>query len=128
MYWEHFQAKRPECKNSTKNQLLDLNESFSIYKIKDKIFIEISISNSFFHMITLLSSNGDTGVLQLAPYLFIICLHYVLQMSIDLMKENSFILKKATCKRHPAETIMDADYLALFEAGSKWHSPLCELR
>ena len=38
-----------------------------------------------------------TGVLQedtLAPYLFIIFLDYVLRMSIDLMKENGFTLKK----------------------------------
>ena len=38
---------------------------------------------------------GVTGVLQrdtLAPYLFITCLDYVLQMSIDL--KNSFTLKK----------------------------------
>ena len=49
------------------------------------------------------SSDWDTdffvivpGVLQgntLAPYLFIICLDYVLRTSIDLMKENSFPLK-----------------------------------
>ena len=31
----------------------------------------------------------------LAPFLFIICLDYVLQMSIDLMKVNSFTLKKS---------------------------------
>ena len=30
----------------------------------------------------------------LAPYLFIIWLDYILQMSIDLMKENGFTLKK----------------------------------
>ena len=46
------------------------------------------------------SPDGDTdyfnivvGVLQgdtLAPYLFVICLDYVLRMSIDLMKENGF--------------------------------------
>ena len=38
------------------------------------------------------------GVLQrftLAPYLFIICLDYVLQMPIDLMKENGLTLEKA---------------------------------
>ena len=49
------------------------------------------------------SPDGDTdsfdiiaGVLQretLAPYLFIICPDKVLQMSIDLMKENSLALK-----------------------------------
>ena len=33
---------------------------------------------------------GDT----FAHYLFIICLDYILQMSIDLIKENGFILKK----------------------------------
>ena len=50
------------------------------------------------------SLDGDTdffdivaGVLQgdtLAPYLFIICLDYILQISIDLMKEIGFMLKK----------------------------------
>ena len=35
---------------------------------------------------------GDT----LAPYLFIICLDYVLRMSFDLMKENSFKLAEET--------------------------------
>ena len=49
------------------------------------------------------SPNGDSdffdttnGILQgntLVPYLFIICLDYILQMS-DLIKENSFTLKK----------------------------------
>ena len=49
-------------------------------------------------------NNGDTnlfdivtGVLQrdtLAPFLFIICLDYVLRASIESMKENVFLLKK----------------------------------
>ena len=66
------------------------------------------------------SPDGDTdyfnivaGVLQgdtLAPYLFIICLDYVLRTSIDLMKENSFKLAKERSRRYPAQTIMDADY------------------
>ena len=46
----------------------------------------------------------------LAPYLFIICIDYVLQTSIDLMKENYFTLKKARSRWYPAQTIMDADY------------------
>ena len=53
------------------------------------------------------------GVLQgdiLAPYLFIICQDYVLRMSIDLMKENSFKLAKARSRRHPAQIITDMDY------------------
>ena len=49
------------------------------------------------------SPYGDTdfdivaGVLQenaLTPYLFLICLDYILWMSVDLMKENGFKLKK----------------------------------
>ena len=50
------------------------------------------------------SLDGDTdyfdivaGMLQedtLAPYLFIICLDYVLRMSIDIMKDNGFKLAK----------------------------------
>ena len=50
------------------------------------------------------SPDGDTdffdivvGVLQgdiLAPYLFLICLDYIFQISIDLIKENGFTLKK----------------------------------
>ena len=54
-----------------------------------------------------------SGVLQsdtLAPYLFIICLDYVIRMSIDLMKENRFTLAKARSRRNPARTITDADY------------------
>ena len=34
---------------------------------------------------------GDT----LTPYLFILCLDYTLETSIDLIKENDFTLKKA---------------------------------
>ena len=71
--------------------------------------------------------DGDTdffdivaGVLQgdtLAPYLLIICQDYVLRTLIDLMKENDFSLKKARSRRHPEQTITDADYvddIALF--------------
>ena len=66
------------------------------------------------------SPDGDTdyfdivaGVLQgdtLAPYMFIICLDYVLRTSIDLMKENGFKLAKERSRRYPAQTITDADY------------------
>ena len=59
--------------------------------------------------------DGDTdffdivaGVLQedmLALYLFIICQDYLLQMSIDLIKENGFTLKKT----RSIKTMTDAD-------------------
>ena len=60
-----------------------------------------------------------TEVLQgntLAPYLFRPCRDYALQTSIDLIKENSFELKRARSRRYPAKTITnkdDADDLAL---------------
>ena len=66
------------------------------------------------------SPDGDTeyfdivaGVLQgdtLAPYLFIICLDYVLRTSIDKIRENGFELMKKRNRRYPAKTITDADY------------------
>ena len=69
--------------------------------------------------VKVLSLDGDTnyfnivtGVLQgdtLAPYLFIICLDYLLRTSIDKMKDNSFKLTKERSRRYPARTIMDAD-------------------
>ena len=66
------------------------------------------------------SPDGDTeyfdivaGVLQgdtLAPYLFIICLDYVLRTSIDKIRENGFELTKKRSRNYPAKTITDADY------------------
>ena len=43
---------------------------------------------------------GDT----LAPYLFIICLDYVLRTSIDNIRENGFELTKKRSRRYPAKT------------------------
>ena len=57
--------------------------------------------------------NIVTGVLQgdtLVPYLFIICLDYVLRTSIDKISENGFELTKKRSRRHPAKTITDVDY------------------
>ena len=66
------------------------------------------------------SPDGDTsffdikaGVLQgdtIAPYIFIICLDYVLRNSADSNKELGFTLSEARSRRYPAETITDADY------------------
>ena len=55
----------------------------------------------------------QTGVLQgdtFSPYLFIICLDYVLRTSIDKMKENGFKLTKERSRRYPTQIIKDADY------------------
>ena len=63
--------------------------------------------------------DGDTeyfdivaGVLQgdkLAPYLFIICLDYVLRTLIDKIRENGFELKKKRSRKYPAKTITIAN-------------------
>ena len=52
---------------------------------------------------------GDT----LAPYLFIICLDYMLRTSNDKIEENGLKLTKEKRKRYPAQTITDTDYIAL---------------
>ena len=67
------------------------------------------------------SPDGDTeyfdivaGVLQgdtLAPYLFIICLDYVLRTLIDKIRENGFELTKKRSRRYSAKTITNADYI-----------------
>ena len=61
------------------------------------------------------SPDGDTeyfdivaGVLQgdtLAPYLFIICLDYVLRTSIDNIRENSFVLTKKRAEGTPQKQL-----------------------
>ena len=66
------------------------------------------------------SPDGDTeyfdivaGVLQgdrLAPFLFIICLDYVLWTLIDKIRENGFELTKKRSRRYPEKAITDADY------------------
>ena len=66
------------------------------------------------------SPDGDTdyfeivaGVLQgdtLAPYLFIICLDFVLRISIDKMKDNDLKLAKERSRRYSTQTITDIDY------------------
>ena len=43
------------------------------------------------------------------PYLFIICLDYVLRTSIDKIRENGFEMTKKRSRRYPAKTITDAD-------------------
>ena len=73
------------------------------------------------------SPDGDTepfnisaGVLQgdtLAPFLFILCLDYVIKTSIDRPYSLGFTLQRARSRRHPATYLTDVDYaydIALF--------------
>ena len=49
---------------------------------------------------------GDT----LISYFFMLCLDYILQTSIDLIKENGFTLIQARSSQYPAETMTDVEY------------------
>ena len=73
------------------------------------------------------SPDGDTeffdieaGVLQgdtLAPFLFIICLDYIMRTTVDTQKELGFTLAHSRSSRYPTIKITDADYaddIALF--------------
>ena len=51
----------------------------------------------------------------LAPYLFIICLNYVLRMSIDKMKDNGFKLTKKEAE--------DTSHIQLHSATDKYTNP-----
>ena len=77
------------------------------------------------------SPDGDTeyfnivaGVLQedtLAPYLFIICLDYVLRMPIDKMKDKGFKLTKERTRRYP---ILAKAWTAIDRLSVIWKSDL----
>ena len=41
--------------------------------------------------------------------MFIICLDYILQTTVEVIKENTLIFKKIRSKWYPAETIKDTD-------------------
>ena len=113
---------------------VDFTKAFnSIYRGKiEQILLAYGIPKETVAAITILyrntkvkvrSPDGDTeyfdivtGVLQgdtLAPYLFIICLDYVLRTSIDKIRENGFKLTKKRSRRYPAKTITDADDIAI---------------
>ena len=72
-----------------------------LYKNMKAMVCSTDDDTDFFDII-----NGDT----LVPYLFITCLGYLLQISIYLMKENDFTLKKSRSKQYPAKIITDVDY------------------
>ena len=104
---------------------VDFTKTFdSIYRGKmEQILLAYGLPEETFAAIMILNRNtkvkvcsldGDTdyfdivaGVLQrdtLAPYLFMICLDYVLRTSIDKIKENGFKLTKERSRRYPAKT------------------------
>ena len=65
------------------------------------------------------SRDGDTDYFDIvavlqedtrAPYLFIICLDYVLRILIDKIKENGLELTKTRSRRCPAKTVTGANY------------------
>ena len=105
---------------------VDFTKAFdSIYRGKmEQILLAYGLLEETVAAITILYRNtkvkvrlpdGDTEYFNivagvLAPYLFIICLDYVLRTSIDNIRENGFVLTKKRSRRYPAKTITDADY------------------
>ena len=60
------------------------------------------------------SLDGDTDYFDIiAPYLFVICLDYILRTSIDKMKDKGFKLTKERSRRYPAQTIMERTTLMI---------------
>ena len=55
-------------------------------------------------------SSRSTTRRHTSPYLFIICLDYVLRTSIDKIKQHGFKLTKEKSRRYPAKTFTDANY------------------
>ena len=131
-YWPSVESLKAYGQKNLQGILLfvDFTKAFdSIHRGKmEQILIAYGLPNETVTAITILyrntkvkvrSTDGDTeyfdivaGVLQgdtLAPYLFIICLDYVLRTSIDKIKENGFDLTMKS-RRYPAKTITDADY------------------
>ena len=124
---EHMKKKPPKNLEAT-ILFLDFAKVFdSIHREKmEQILLAYSLPKETVTVIMMLyrspkvkvhSLDRDTdyfnivvGVLQgdtLAPYLFIICLDYVLRISIDKMKDNSFKLTKERNRKY----ITDADYV-----------------
>ena len=102
-----------------------VNAIMALYKNSRAIVRSPDGDTDFFNILT--------GVLQgdtLAPFLFIICLDYILRTSIDTIKENGLTLTKSRSPRFPNNTLTDADYaddLGLFtntigEASALLHS------
>ena len=110
---------------------VDLTKAFdSIHRGKmEQILLAYGLPNETVAAITILyrntkvkvrSPDGDTeyfdivaGVLQgdtLVPFLFIICLEYVVRTSTDKIKENGLELTKKRNGRYPAKIITDSDY------------------
>ena len=132
-YWPSVESLKVYGQKNQQATMLfvDFTKAFdSIHRGKmEQILLTYGIPKETVAAITILyrnskvkvcSPDGDTdyfdkiaGVLQgdtLAPYLFIICLDYVLRTSMDKIKKNSFELTKKRSRRYPAKTITDADY------------------
>ena len=129
--WLHKILEGVRAKNLQATVFVDFTKSFdSIHRGKmEQILLANGLPKETIATIMILyrntkvkvrSPDGDTdyfnivaGILQgdtLAPYLFIICLDYVLRTSIDKIRENGFKLTKERSRRYPAKTTTGADY------------------
>ena len=83
-----------------------LNAIMILYKNTWSMFRSPDGDTPFFEITTGVLQQGDT----LAPFLFIICLDYILKNSLDFNKELGFTISKRKSTRYPAVSITDADY------------------
>ena len=102
-----FHSQREDGTNPTSIQHTERDRRInydSLWNTKSKV--RSPDGNTYYFDIVAGVLQGDT----LDPYLFIICLDYVLRTSIDKIKENGFDLIKKRSIRYPAKTITDVDY------------------
>ena len=132
-YWPSIESLKACGQKNIRATLLfvDFTKTFdSIHREKiEQILLAYGLPKEIVAAITILyrntkvkvrSPDGDAeyfdivaGVLQgdkLDPYIFIICLDYVLRTSIDKIREDGFELTKNRSRRYPAKTITDANY------------------
>ena len=132
-YWPSVESLKAYGQKNLQATLLfvDFTKAFnSIHRGKmEQILLAYGLPKETVAAITILyrnikvkvcSPDGDTeyfnilaGVLlgdMLAPFLFIICLDYVLRTSIDKIWENGFELTKKRSRRYPAKSITNTDY------------------
>ena len=76
-----------------------------ILKRNTEVNVRSPDGDAYFFDIVVRVLQGDT----LAPYMFIICIDYLLRTSIDLIKESGFSIKKKKKKKEKKKKRQDAD-------------------
>ena len=81
-------------------------ESIMMLYRNNRSIVRSPDGDTAFFEITTVVLQGDT----LAPFLFILCLDYILKTSVDINAELGFTLTERRSRRYPATHITDIDY------------------